>query len=337
MYCRNHQAKEAIISPLRPGKIEQATLYQINYRQMPFAPRFIALLALAVITTTLRADPTTQPLPDPLLYPPPPCFTDKVASTPHFFQRDPRWNLTVAGEYFCVPTAVSNSMVYFATHGYDRLLPEQDDPELAQIEIIRKLASEKYMNTNPDTGTGPSGALTGIRRYVEEHGYNCRLLQYAGWRPLKHSLRYEAVGTQPNLDWIKSAVANPNGAAWLQIGYFNHADSPNQWKLMGGHCMAVIGYGTDGTRNDPNLFLVDNSGIGKKVVLGRGPDGWLTRDLTPADQAISLTSTGPITVISMQGTRYQLPDLYRVTGPGIETKKYDAMFLDGAIVMVIGN
>jgi hypothetical protein len=65
--------------------------------------------------------------------------------------------------------------------------------------------------------------------------------------------------------------------------------------------------------------------------------------LTLAQQAIALTPSGPIGVIPVDngkaGPRRDLPDSYRVTGPGVPYSpwKYDAAFLDGAIVMVIGE
>jgi hypothetical protein len=297
-----------------------------------------AVLALAV---PLRADPQTPEAANP----PPAWFTDKVADTPHFYQLDPRWQLSVAGEKYCAPAAASDALVYLANHGFDRLLPDPTDQDLAQIDIIRKLASDNYMGTDVagDLGTTPSGALIGLQRFVQDSGYKCQVLQYAGWPRLRQSQHDMRVGFVPDLDWIKSGIAASKGMVLLEIGYYVHGDGQGQWKRLAGHFVAAVGYGTDGGRVDPHLFLVDNPAVGKKVVVGRSANGWITRELTLADQAITLTPSGPIQVIPTDGARvfkpHDLKQSYRVTGPGVpfSTKKYDAEFLDGAIVMILGN
>jgi len=293
------------------------------------------LLSLIFAAKTFAADPTTQPAPIPDTY------IAKVALTPHFYQRNPRWDLRTAGENYCVPTATSNALIYFAENGFPNLLPDPDDKELAQIELIRTLASDQFMATNPNTGTSPSLFLFGLRKYVEKRGYKCARLEYAGWRRLRADQRSTQVANEPDFNWLKAAIANPNGAAILEIGHYVHGKTPNEWKRISGHAMLAIGYGTDGNQTNPNLFLVDNSAVEARV--GIGPRVLSTirqsRPLTLAEQSILFTRSGPMSVLPTPTAKPRdLPESYQVTGPGmpsLQTHTYDAAFLDGAVVLII--
>ncbi len=273
----------------------------------------------------------------------PAVFTDKITLMPHFYQRDPRWGLTIAGENYCVPTSISDSMVYFANIGFERLLP-RDNPDhyLAQAELINKLASGGYMATNSDVGTSAAGTLHGIRRYIEENGYVCERLEYAGWRGLGRQMRKFAVGSHLDLDWIKASVANPKGTAWLEIGYYVHGDSPGVWKRMAGHCVVAIGYGTDGSGVNPNIFLVDNPAVGPMVWESAGAGaGRKSRPIGIADEAITLTPSGPLKLFGSKSAVLRVVKrVYEVSGAGVPRfshQKYDKAFLDGVIVLTVGE
>src|SRR5579872_3877251 len=148
--------------------------------------RFIFAAGVLGILAVVGAQPATPPPAENI----PAQYTDKVAATPHFYQRDPRWDLSIAGETYCVPASVSDSLVYFAANGFGALLPidsqdlltENPKRELAQAELVKTLASPEYMNTKlaVGQGTSPSEALFGIRRYVEHSGYVCERLEYEG-------------------------------------------------------------------------------------------------------------------------------------------------------------
>jgi len=303
--------------------------------------RLPALAILLSFTVVVRAGPAPSTRPSDLPFPP--VYTAKVASTPRFYQRDPRMDLSVAGDNFCVPTCASDSFVYFAAHGFDRLVPiDGGDLEIIQGELVKTLASPGYMSTNPDSGTTPSNAMTGIRRYVQEHGYVCQRLEYAGWRPLQRRWLNAAVAPAPNLNWIKAAVAAPNGTAWLEIGYYLHGDSPGQWRRVSGHSVFVVGYGTDGTRTDGHILLVDNPAVG--AMLPATPEqqarGMKWRPVTLPDQAITLTPAGSLQLFGEKSTTPRnVSQLFQVDGPGVpfSRKKYAAAFLDGAVILVIGQ
>jgi hypothetical protein len=295
-------------------------------------------VGLCLIAGAAGPAPTTRPA--DLAFPP--VYTAKVAATPRFYQRDSRMDLTVAGDNFCVPVAVSDSFVYFATHGFDRLVPMSGgDLEISQAELVKTLASPGYMSTSPDTGTTPSNAMTGISRYVQEHGYICQRLEYAGWRPLQRRWLYAAVAPAPSLNWIKAAVAAPNGTAWLEIGYYIHGDSPGRWRRVSGHSVVVVGYGTDGARTDARILLVDNPAIGAMLpaTAEQRAMGVKWRPVTLADQAITLTPTGPFQLFGVNSTTPRnVSQVFQVDGPGVPFShtKYAAAFLDGALVLVIG-
>lgn len=277
----------------------------------------------------------------------PAACTQKVAATPHFYQRDPRWDLDIAGETYCVPSSVSDSFVYFAANGYSALLPvdpqylstENPNRELAQAELIKKLASPDFMNTKSGAGHGttPSEALYAVRRYVERSGYLCQRLEYEGWRQL-HKEKDEQLANAPDLNWIKSAIADPNGAVWLEIGYYTHGRLPGEWIRADGHTVAAVGYGTDGQNLNPNILLVDNPAVGRLTAAAQASGK--VRPFTLADLLMTISPAGPMQVATpqMKAPR-NVTGLFQISGPGVpyNHKKSDAAFLDGAIVLIIAK
>ena len=287
--------------------------------------------------------PATAPSPQDS---PPPISIDKAKGMSHFTQLDPRY-FGEEGKLYCGPTAVSDCMLYFAAHGYPKLnLLDVADAELSQTALVERLASDKYM----DTGLGPlrfgttvPRLIFGMRKYVRERGYTIRRCQYAGisWKPQGGNVY---CGEKVDLDWIKQVVADPNGAAWLEIGWYTRGKTPGEWFRHSGHWVAVVGYGSDGSQKDPHLLLLDNPAMGARIVLpGRGPltAPGRTRPITIADQAVILTPSGPGTFINDEQTNRRTVDgdgLFQVTGPGLpfSHKKIDAAFVQGAVVLIVG-
>jgi hypothetical protein len=306
--------------------------------------RVIFAAGVLAMADLLWADATTRPAIEQL----PVACTDKVAATPHFYQCDPLWDLDIAGETYCVPASVSDSLVYFAANGFGALLPidphdlatENPNREFAQAELVERLASPNYMNTKTVAGQGttPSEALFGVRRYVEQSGYVCQRLEYEGWRRLRSNLRQEQLASKADLNWIKSAIADPNGAAWLEIGFYTRGDAPGVWKRQNGHTVAAIGYGTDGGHLDPNIFLVDNPAMGRMTAAAQSSGRF--RPITIADLVLTVAPAGPLQITSDTATSPRnVTGLYQISGPGVpySHKKYDAAFLDGAIILIIGQ
>jgi len=275
--------------------------------------------------------------------------TEKVLATPHFFQCDPRGRFAASGSMYCCPTAVSDSLIYLGYHGFPNLLPNgMTDPTAAQITLIDILALY-CMKTDPATGTNIEMACSGIERYVEASGYDCERLEYRGWRPLPKNMVCYRTGLVPSLSWIEKAVADPHGAAWVNIGWYVRGDNANEWKRSGGHWVAVVGFGVDGSgQADPNVLLVDNPAIpavrfaytDNHPARRRLADG--TELPTNDEVATDVMRVVPIDHGRLVGSGWGLPHdasgMYSVRGPGVSmSPKYDAAIVDGAIVLVVGD
>ena len=85
----------------------------------------------------------------------PTVYTEKVDSTADMTQTDPAARLPNGGRAHCGPVSVSNSLMWLAENGFDKLVTSLPDRRKAQFELARTLGSKKYMNTNLKTGTGP--------------------------------------------------------------------------------------------------------------------------------------------------------------------------------------
>jgi hypothetical protein len=265
----------------------------------------------------------------------------KVTATPHFYQRNARCGLKDVGEEYCVPTAISDGLVYFARHGFPHLLPKTPaDPELAQGEMVKTLATLMFTDQGEKKGTSPSGALGGLRRYLADHDCTPQRIEYAGWRVLKPELKDCVVGTQPDLDWLRAAVASPHAFAWIEVGHYMKGDKPGEWHRDSGHTIALVGYGTDGVHAapNPNIFLVDNSGRDAPQAMSVRPvsvprSAKTIRPLAIPDMIVNFAATGPVKLISPNGHVWQQDQIVEISGPGLGGKKFDAQLLDGAFVI----
>lgn len=275
---------------------------------------------------------------------------EKIAGTPHFFQCDPRGGFPEEGRNYCCPTAVSDSLVYLASHGFPRLLNGAfASPDDAQIAMIKRLASPQFMGTDPSSGTNGSRACTGIRRYVEAAGYVCQTLEFTGWhlQPKAPDL-YWTAPTSLSLSWIKRTTIDPHGAVWVNIGWYVHGTGPDEWKRVSGHWVAVVGCVTDGTDHDPDVLLIDNPAVrsfgrsfgNPQRDHRRGSQGAEAPTLDEVAAAVMMTArmkSGRL-VGSDPGLPRDAAGMYQVWGRGVQMPaKFDAAFLDGAIVLVIGN
>jgi hypothetical protein len=101
----------------------------------------------------------------------PSSYRAKVLNTPRFLQTDRDAGFENAGDQYCAPTAVSNSLMWLANHGYRKLKPSATSEKAAQIRMIKLLANSDLMNTNPEKGTDVSEVIAGVQGYVEKAGY----------------------------------------------------------------------------------------------------------------------------------------------------------------------
>jgi hypothetical protein len=274
--------------------------------------------------------------------------TEKVLATPHFFQCDPRGQFPGNGRDYCGPTAVSDSLMYLASHGFPNLLPDRNANAVdSQISLINVLAQD-CMNTDPANGTNASEACLGISRYVEACGYECKQIEYRGWMRMGRRTTAYQTDELPTLDWIKQAVANPHGAAWVNVGWYVRGDNEGEWRREGGHWLAVVGYGVDANgQEDPSVLLVDNPAIPTDQLAPADTQTPRHRlaDGTPlptndeiAQDVMTTVQVSEGRLINKEGRAHDADGLYGVLGPGVSRPgRYDGAFIDGALVMVIGS
>lgn len=176
--------------------------------------------------------------------PAPSRWVKPLARTPDLTQTDPRAKFPAGGHAYCGPVAVANAFVRLAHEGFPRLAPLAPDPVLAQIDVVRVLASDTHMSTCQRTGTSTVHLLGGIQRYVRDRGYAIDSIAYRGWRPRSHDVVADAAVA--DLVWIKRRLAKPATAAWLNVGWYaKHPTRPGVWTRTGGHWVTLAGYGLD--------------------------------------------------------------------------------------------
>jgi len=254
--------------------------------------------------------------------------TEKAAATPHFWQRDSRGGFENEGRDYCCPVAISNSFVYLAHHGFPSLLGEGDGVQ-PQIDLINQLASSDYFGTDPTTGTGPGGVLSGVQKYVENQGYHCERLEYEGWRKVGRNQASAILAARPSLDWLKQGVRDPHGAVWLNIGWYTRVGD-GEWKRIGGHWVTLVGYGAADPAGaaDPNLLLIHNPAT-------RGNDD---RPDDPAKDVVHLRQVAEGTLDTGKDSTEDAAGMYQLSGPGLPISRgVDAAFLDAAVVLVVGS
>ena len=131
------------------------------------------------------------------------------------------------GQQFCAPVAVSNSLVWL----------EKNKDQQYQINLVKKLSSSSYMNTNIKNGTNVFGLTQGVHKYAIERWGGYKTLEYSGWSKAPKEFRSSL--PKPTLNWINQAL-HRNGAVWLNIGWYN-AEGTN-YKRTGGHWVTLVGY-----------------------------------------------------------------------------------------------
>lgn len=182
---------------------------------------------------------------------------DKLHGTPDLLQTDPAASLPGGGRQYCAPVAVSNSLMWLGANGYPQLVPLLPGRE-AQYAVARILGSSGYMDTDLDHGTGVSGLLRGVRRYLDERDVGYRRLAYQGWRVHQRS---HATGVAvPDLAWVKAGIHGA-GAVWLNVGWYRHDDATGDYERIGGHWITLVGYGVDAEgRRDDGVLIVHDPG-----------------------------------------------------------------------------
>lgn len=131
------------------------------------------------------------------------------------------------GQQFCAPVAVSNSLVWL----------ENNKDEQYQIDLVHKLSSPAYMNTNTINGTNVTGLTRGLHKYALERWGKYNKIEYSGWS--KAPAQFRSSLTKPTLNWMISPL-HKKGSAWLNIGWYNPVG--NDYHRQGGHWVTLVGY-----------------------------------------------------------------------------------------------
>ena len=216
---------------------------------MRFRLYIFSLLLLLCCSNIIRAQKPEIPL----------FYTDPIYSIPDLTQTDQRAAFPGGGSQFCCLVAISNSLMWLDSNGFQNLVENSEDPFESQVKLVKLLASKQYMDTDLIEGTGTTKLMRGIKKYVQDHGYEITHLGYEGWR--KHPPEMKTMYPIPRLSWIKHSILD-GGAVWLNVGWYKYNSSKNEYVRISGHWVTLVGYGKDENDkiNQRCLILHDPSG-----------------------------------------------------------------------------
>ena len=156
--------------------------------------------------------------------------TDVVLkSVPDLLQTFKKAEFAGGGKQFCGPVCVSNSLVWL----------EGKSNRKHQIEVVKKLASKDFMNTNLTNGTGTRDLMRGVERYAQELWPEFHRLEYAGWRP---ALDGHNIAKKPTLNWITDGL-HDKAAVWVNVGWYVADENVSgSFERKGGHWVTCVGH-----------------------------------------------------------------------------------------------
>lgn len=131
------------------------------------------------------------------------------------------------GQQFCAPVSVSNSLVWL----------EGSTDEQYQIDLVHKLSSPAYMNTNTINGTSAYEVTQGVHKYATERWGRYRKLEHSGWRNVPAQFRSSL--EKPTINWMTQSL-HRKGAVWLNLGWYNQEG--DNYQRTGGHWVTLVGY-----------------------------------------------------------------------------------------------
>jgi carboxyl-terminal processing protease len=181
-------------------------------------------------------------------------YTEKIYSIPDLMQTDKRANFPGSGRQYCSLAAISNSLMWFDSNGFPNLVRNSGDLFTDQVKLAKLLASESYMDTSLEYGTGTTKLIRGVRKYIKERGCEISRLEYQGWR--KHPKEIPWGGSIPKLDWIKQGITG-NGAVWMNVGWYKYNAGKDEYVRIAGHWVTLVGYGKDEKGQvSPNVLII---------------------------------------------------------------------------------
>ncbi|MHC4736342.1 MAG: hypothetical protein ACYTDW_18080, partial [Planctomycetota bacterium] len=245
-------------------------------------------------------------------------YTEKIYSIPDLMQTDKRANFPGSGRQYCSLVAISNSLMWFDSNGFPNLVRNSGDLFTDQVKLAKLLASESYMNTSLEYGTGTTKLIRGVRKYIKERGYEISRLEYQGWR--KHPKEIPWGSSIPKLDWIKQGITG-NGTVWMNVGWYKYKAGEDEYTRIAGHWVTLVGYGKDGKGQlNPNILIIHDPSprTGKEF----------SNEFILVSRIRSGRLTGEWVGLPRRATGY-----YKFTG-GMHIKRgADFAILDGAVVL----
>ncbi|MCE0483347.1 MAG: hypothetical protein LV479_03810 [Methylacidiphilales bacterium] len=149
-------------------------------------------------------------------------------------------------EQTCLPTSVADLLIWFGRHGYPKLvqgLPSEteDERDKHTVHLLMADTHARY-----DWGTGMSYIISGIKKYVQDAGYDCDI-EYRGLGA--SNLDGAAAFSQ---DWLKEND-DPNKGFILLLAYCHYDEGSGTYTslLNTGHAVALI-------TAEPDMLLVDD-------------------------------------------------------------------------------
>lgn len=178
----------------------------------------------------------------------PASIVPQAKAIPDLTQTDSKGKFAGGGRMFCGPVAVSNSL--WALYGKDCQLEG-----LTHYDLVNKLASQQFMNTQPTKGTTVKQLMSGADTYLQGRGEKNYFLKFQGWRV--SSQRYQSGVSAPRLQWIKDILSEKRSAVWLNVGWYRHLPDNGPLKRISGHWVTAVGYGKDAKgKLDPHCLII---------------------------------------------------------------------------------
>jgi C-terminal processing protease CtpA/Prc len=223
-----------------------------NFMRIQYDFQFVLTMLLLIILLSLSYTAQAQEPDIPSFY------TDIIYSIPDLCQTDKKANFPGGGSQFCCLVSIANSLMWLDSNGFPKLVKNSGNSFEKQVELVKLLSSERYMDTSLVDGTGTTKLMRGIKKYIRDRGYEIERLEYEGWR--KHPPEMKTRFPVPRLGWIKHGILG-NGAVWLNVGWYKYNSSKEEHVRIAGHWVTLVGYGKDenGKLSQNCLILHDPS------------------------------------------------------------------------------
>ncbi len=131
------------------------------------------------------------------------------------------------GSEYCAPVAVSNSLMWMTNSRSD------------QADLVKLLASSRYMNTDIWRGTTTIDFLRGVDAIAMDLFGGYRSLEYQGWK--KHPVQFSTGTKVPDIRWITDGVSK-DSTVWLNVGWYQYDWLNDTYYRVGGHWVTLVGY-----------------------------------------------------------------------------------------------